>query len=128
MFTEGKTYPIGTRLMVVIATDIIFSTPLSIIPYNTVQVVNGHSIPNGFLVISRLFSLDAKFNVIWRNSAHGCCTCSLKTYRLTVFNVERRLIYSYVRCQFCFKGRCCFEILIINCMCYFQYYTCVKHR
>ena len=80
----------------------------------------------GFLEIRRLLSLDAKFSVICRNSAHGCCTYSFKTYRLTVFNVF--LIFSYVRCQFCFKGQCRLEILIINCMCYFQYYTCVKHR
>ena len=26
--------------------------------------------------------------------------CSLKTDRLTAFNVDRRLIFSYVRCQF----------------------------
>ena len=77
----------------------------------------------GFLAIRRLLSPDAKFNVICRNSAHGCCTCSLKTYSLTSSNVDRRLIFFL---SFCFKGRCRLEILIINCMCYFQYYTCVN--
>ena len=41
----------------------------------------------------RLLSLDAKFSVICRNSAHGCCTCSLKVYRLMAFNVDRRLFF-----------------------------------
>ena len=42
---------------------------------------------------NRLLSLDANFSVICRNSAQGCCTCSLKTYRLTAYNVDRRLIF-----------------------------------
>ena len=60
-----------------------------------------HWLPyKGFLAIRRLLSLDAKFSAICRNSAHGCCTWSLKTYGLTAFTVDRRLIFSYVRCQF----------------------------
>ena len=30
--------------------------------------------------------------------------------------------------NFCFEGRCSLEIVISYCVCYFQYYTCVKHR
>ena len=29
--------------------------------------------------------------------------CSLKVYRLTAFNVDRHLFFSYVRCQFLFQ-------------------------
>ena len=57
----------------------------------------------GFLAISRLLSLDAKFSVICRTSAHGCCRCSLKTYSLTAFNVDRRLFFSYIWRQFLFQ-------------------------
>ena len=57
----------------------------------------------GFLATRRLLSLDAKFSVICQNSAHECCTCSLKTYRLKAFNVDRRLIFSYIRCLFLFQ-------------------------
>ena len=56
----------------------------------------------GFLAIRQLLFLDAKFSVICRKSAHGCCMCSLKTYRLTTFNADMCLIFSYVWCQFLF--------------------------
>ena len=68
----------------------------------------------GFLATRRLLFLDAKFGVISLNSVHECCTCSLFSYVDVIF--------------FCFKGRCSLENLIIYCMCYFQYNTCVKHR
>ena len=65
--------------------------------------LNTSSTLKGFLAIRRLLSLNANFSVICRNSAHGCCTSSLETYRLMAFNVDRRLIFSYVRCQVLFQ-------------------------
>ena len=47
----------------------------------------------GFLAIRRLLSLDAKFNVMCRNSAHVCCTCSLETHKLTAFNVRWQFLF-----------------------------------
>ena len=51
----------------------VFSVILVIVPFE-----------KGFLAIRRLLSLYAKFSIS-RNSAHGCCTCLLKTYRLNGF-------------------------------------------
>ena len=58
----------------------------------------------GYLATRWLLSLDAEFSVICRNSAYGCCTCSLKVYRLTAFNVDRRLFFPTSDAGFCFKG------------------------
>ena len=44
-----------------------------------------------------------------------------KIYRLTAFNVDRRLFFFPTSdASFCFKGRCRLETLITNCMCYFS--------
>ena len=67
------------------------------------DIVFGRQFTEGFLAIRWLLSLYAKFSVISRNSAYGCCMCSLRTYRLTASNVDRRLIFSNVRCQFLFQ-------------------------
>ena len=64
----------------------------------------GRHVQKGFLAIRRLLFLDAKFSVTCRNSAHGCCTYSLKTYRLTVFEVERQLIFLTSDASFVSKG------------------------